>query len=60
MHCSIYIDVPSLVQQYSRHLCLIDWGFHLPWVYVHCSIYVTHWEFGFFSCFSGNVVSYDN
>ena len=22
----IYIDLPSLVQWYSRHLCLIDWG----------------------------------
>ena len=47
MHCSIYIDLPSLVQQYSRHLCLSDWGLNLPLVYMYCSIYVyTSAKFG--------------
>ena len=30
--------MPSVVQQYSRHLCSIGWEFNLPWVYVHCSL----------------------
>ena len=44
---SIYIyidlpwDVPSLVQWYSRHLCLFEGG-NLPWVYMHCAIYETY------------------
>ena len=37
----IYIDVPSLVSWYCRHLFLIQ-GISLPWVFVHCAIYETY------------------
>ena len=33
LHCAMLI---YLVQQYSMHLCSLDSGVHLPFIYVHC------------------------
>ena len=34
------LELPSLVQQYSRHLCSIDWVVHLTQVYMFILLYV--------------------
>ena len=31
------VYVQEWVQQYAKYLCLIDWGFHLPSIYMHCT-----------------------
>ena len=38
MHCSIYIDLPSLVAVFKASM--LEWEVNLPWVYMHCSIYI--------------------
>ena len=44
----IVLYLPSLVQQYSRHLCSIGGGggVNLPLVYVHCAIPARSAKFG--------------
>ena len=37
MHCTRSSSKTYLVYWYTRHLCSIDWGVHLPAIYMHCT-----------------------